>query len=150
MTDIKSPAKRSRNMASIRSKDTKPEIWLRKRLFARGYRYRCNAGSITGHPDLWLRKYNAAIFVHGCFWHRHKGCRYAYMPKSRIEFWSDKFEQNIKRDKRVRQQLEGEGIRILIVWECTIKKMNKSLEEERNIIDQIEDFLQSIDKYLEL
>ena len=87
MTDIKSPEERSRNMAAIRSKDTKPEVYLRKLLFAQGYRYRKNYKKIPGHPDIYLPKYRTAIFVHGCFWHRHQGCKYAYMPYSNIEFW---------------------------------------------------------------
>ena len=91
MADIVSPERRSKNMSAIRSKDTKPEIYLRKLLFAEGYRYRIAEKSIPGHPDMFLRKYNTAIFVHGCFWHRHQGCKYAYMPKSRVEFWQKKF-----------------------------------------------------------
>ena len=87
--DIKSAEDRSRNMAAIRSKDTKPEIFFRKLLFANGFRYRKNVNYVPGHPDLYLAKYHTAIFVHGCFWHRHKGCKYAYMPKSRQEFWND-------------------------------------------------------------
>ena len=81
MADIKSPEDRSRNMAAIRNKDTKPEIYLRNLLFAEGYRYRKNYAKIPGHPDIYLPKYKTAIFVHGCFWHRHQGCKYAYMPK---------------------------------------------------------------------
>lgn len=86
--DIKTPEERSKNMAAIHSRNTKPEIWFRKQLFARGYRYRLNTNRIQGHPDIYLRKYNTAIFIHGCFWQRHQGCKYAYMPKSRVEFWN--------------------------------------------------------------
>ena len=89
--DIKSPEERSKNMAAIHSKNTKPEIYLRKLMFARGYRYSVNSKSVPGHPDIYMKKYNTAIFVHGCFWHRHEGCKYAYVPKSRIEFWQKKF-----------------------------------------------------------
>ena len=150
MADIKSPEERSLNMAKIHCRDTKPEIWLRKRLFARGYRYRKNVNSIAGHPDLWLRRYDTVIFVHGCFWHRHNSCKYAYMPKSRIEFWTDKFGRNISRDNQVREQLRNEGIRILIVWECTIKKMVRYPETELDITQKIEEFLRSAEEYLEL
>jgi len=101
MADIKSPEERSLNMSKIRSKDTKPEVWFRKKLFERGYRYRKHVSYIPGHPDLWLAKYNTAIFVHGCFWHRHSNCKYAYMPKSRTEYWQEKFDRNIKRDQVV-------------------------------------------------
>ena len=92
MADIVSPEKRSQNMSAIRSKNTKPEVYLRKLLFAQGYRYRIADKSVPGHPDIFLRKYNTAIFVNGCFWHRHPGCKYAYTPKSRVEFWQKKFD----------------------------------------------------------
>ena len=95
--DIKSPEERSKNMAAIHSKNTKPEVYFRKLLFAQGYRYSLNSKNIPGHPDIYLKKYNTAIFVHGCFWHRHEGCKYAYMPKSRAEFWEKSLRQ-IKRE----------------------------------------------------
>ena len=101
MADIKSPEERSRNMRAIRSKDTKPEIYLRKLLFAQGLRYRKNVQKLPGSPDMYLAKYRTAIFVHGCFWHRHQGCKYAYMPKSRTEFWVEKFDINVSRDRLV-------------------------------------------------
>ena len=150
MTDIKSPEARSQNMSKIRSKDTKPEIWLRKKLFERGYRYRKNVNSVTGHPDLWLAKYNTAIFVHGCFWHRHEGCRYAYTPKSREEFWLDKFRKNVNRDMFVRTELTNTGIKMLIVWECTVKRIMKDAKEMEDVLGEIEAFLQSDDFYKEL
>ncbi len=109
--DIKSPGERSKNMAAIRSKDTKPEVYFRKLLFAQGYRYSLNSGRVPGHPDIYLRKYNTAIFIHGCFWHRHEGCRYTYMPKSRIEFWQKKFDTNVRRDYVVRNELQESGIK---------------------------------------
>lgn len=150
MADIKSEKERSLNMSRIRSKDTKPEVWLRKRLFTRGYRYRKNAGNIPGHPDIWLKKYNTAIFVHGCFWHRHSGCKYAYTPKSRVDFWINKFDMNIERDRRVNETLLDQNIRILILWECTIKKMNNSPDIEAEIMEKIDSFLISKICYLEL
>ena len=150
MADIKSPEERSRNMSKIRSKDTKPEVWLRKMLFARGYRYRKNVNNVPGHPDVWLAKYNTAIFVHGCFWHRHKGCKYAYMPKSRTEFWSEKFQKNIKRDQTVCDELASIGVKMLIVWECTVKSMIKSDEKTLEVLNQIESFLRSHQKNVEL
>lgn len=135
--DIKSPEERSRNMAAIHSKNTKPEVWFRKQLFAKGYRYSLNTNKVPGHPDIYLRKYNTAIFVHGCFWHRHPGCKYAYMPKSRVEFWQKKFETNVKRDQEVQKELYNQGIKCLIIWECTIKKMKKDYdlyEKNMNIV----------------
>ena len=140
--DIKSPEERSRNMAAIHSKNTKPEVWFRKQLFAKGYRYSLNTNKVPGHPDIYLRKYNTAIFVHGCFWHRHPGCKYAYMPKSRVEFWQKKFEANIKRDHVVRMELQNKEIKCLIVWECTVKRM------KRNFVD-CEEYLKRIERFLE-
>ena len=137
-------------MAKIRSRDTKPEVWLRKRLFKRGYRYRKNADGIAGHPDLWMKKYNTAIFVHGCFWHRHNDCKYAYMPKSRVEFWMSKFDQNIQRDQRTVERLSSQGKRVLVIWECTIKRMNRYAEIESENLDLIERFLRSESSYMEL
>lgn len=143
MADIKSPEERSRNMAAIKGKNTKPEIYLRKLLFAQGFRYRTNTSSIPGHPDIWLKKYSTAVFVNGCFWHRHSGCKYAYIPKSRTEFWNLKFERNVLRDLEVRKQLENNEIKCLVVWECTIKAMIKNIEFRNECISSIEEFLSS-------
>ena len=148
--DIKSAEDRSRNMAAIRSKDTKPEIFFRKLLFANGFRYRKNVNYVPGHPDLYLAKYHTAIFVHGCFWHRHKGCKYAYMPKSRQEFWNDKFEKNTRRDEEVLRQLVNEKVRCLILWECTVRKMIQQKDFESNIINRIICFLNSSQEYMEI
>ena len=150
MADIKSPEERSRNMSRIKGKDTKPEVYIRKKLYERGFRYRKNSGKVPGHPDIWMRKYNTAVFVHGCYWHRHQGCKYAYMPKSRVEFWTKKFEANIKRDEEVRRQLEEQGIRNLIIWECTINKMLKSDEEEQKVLNDIVHFIESNELFREL
>lgn len=148
--DIKSPEERSKNMAAIHSKNTKPEIYLRKLLFARGYRYGVNSKSVPGHPDMYMKKYNTAVFVHGCFWHRHEGCKYAYMPKSRVEFWLKKFEANVKRDELVRKELASKKIKVLIVWECTIKRMKKDKKTEEEVISLIEKFLLSSEFELEI
>lgn len=143
MADTISPERRSQNMSAIRSKDTKPEIYLRKLLFAEGYRYRIAEKSIPGHPDMFLRKYNTAIFVHGCFWHRHQGCKYAYTPKSRVEFWQKKFDDNVRRDAVVRTALQENNIKCLVVWECTIKQMMKSPQLRDQIITEICSFINS-------
>lgn len=148
--DIKSPEERSKNMSAIRSKNTTPEIYIRKLLFAQGYRYSLNSSNVLGHPDIYLRKYNTAIFVHGCFWHRHEGCKYAYMPKTRVEFWEKKFDTNVKRDEFVQKELMDERVKVLIIWECTIKKMKKDEEVEQRIIFLIEKFLSSLEYKLEL
>lgn len=149
--DIVTPEQRSKNMAAIRSKNTKPEVYFRKLLFAKGYRYSLNSKAVPGHPDIYLRKYNTAIFVHGCFWHRHERCKYAYMPKSRVEFWQKKFEANQKRDLIVQTELKEKGIKCLVVWECTIKKMKKDADfREWSISDAIASFLNSEEYFIEL
>lgn len=141
MADIVSPEQRSRNMSAIRSANTKPEIYIRKLLFARGYRYRIGEKSVPGHPDIFLRRYNTAIFVHGCFWHRHPGCKYAYNPKSRVEFWQKKFGDNVRRDETVRAQLREQGIRCLVVWECTVRQMRKADSVREQAVEKMEAFL---------
>nr|WP_309504626.1 very short patch repair endonuclease [uncultured Roseovarius sp.] len=122
MADIVDKATRSRMMAGIRGKDTKPELALRRALHARGFRYRLHAKDIIGSPDLVFPKYHAVVFVHGCYWHRHKGCRFATSPSTRPEFWESKFEANVRRDKRVQTQLMESGWRVATVWECALRK----------------------------
>ena len=148
--DIKTPEERSKNMAAIRSKNTKPEVYFRKLLFAKGYRYSLNSKTVPGHPDIYLRKYNTAIFVHGCFWHRHEGCKYASVPKTRAEFWDKKFEANKHRDTIVMDELYHKGIKCLVIWECTIKKMKKEEETRKRYIYKVIDFLYSEKQYMEL
>lgn len=148
--DIKSPEERSRNMAAIPSKNTRPEIYFRKLLFARGFRYSLNTKKELGHPDIYLWKYNTAIFIHGCFWHRHSGCRYAYMPKSKIEFWQKKFEANMKRDSVVRKELQDREVKCLIVWECTVKKMKKDQADCDRYLNITESFLEGDQMFLEI
>lgn len=123
MADIVDPETRSRMMAGIRSSNTKPEIALRKALHARGLRFRLHDRKLPGRPDIVLAKHRAAIFVHGCFWHRHEGCRYATMPATRQEFWQAKFRANVDRDKRNLANLHAIGWHPLVVWECELKAM---------------------------
>ena len=141
--DIKTKEERSRNMSRIRSRDTSAEVYIRHLLFARGYRYRIAPKEITGKPDLWFPGKRVAIFVHGCFWHRHQGCRMAYMPKSRVEFWQKKFDANVARDRKVKELLAEQGIRWLVIWECTIRKMQKDPSFESRIVDESVRFLMS-------
>jgi DNA mismatch endonuclease (patch repair protein) len=141
MADIVSKEKRSANMSAIRSRDTSPEIWLRKQLFSAGYRYRKNVSNIYGHPDLYLAKYKTAIFIHGCFWHRHPGCKFAYIPKSNRIFWMEKFQKNIERDAKVQTTLRSQHIKYLIIWECTVKKMIGNEDYKNNILNKILSFL---------
>ena len=150
MADIVSPEKRSQNMSAIRSKNTKPEVYLRKLLFAQGYRYRIADKSVPGHPDIFLRKYNTAIFVNGCFWHRHPGCKYAYTPKSRVEFWQKKFDDNVRRDSAVKAELLEHGIKLLTVWECAIRRMQRDKVEEERALAKIILFIKSNEKNAEI
>lgn len=137
-------------MSAIRSRNTKPEIYLRKLLFAEGYRYRIAEKSVPGHPDIFLRKYNTAIFVHGCFWHRHQGCKYAYRPKSSVDFWDKKFDANRARDLFVKDELFRRKVKCLIVWECTIRQMLRDVEVERKYVSLIMEFLKNNSLYMEL
>lgn len=130
MVDIVDTKTRSRMMSKIRGKDTKPELVLRRALHARGFRFRLHAKSMAGRPDIVFSKYRAVVFVHGCFWHRHRGCPNATMPSTREEFWQKKFVENIKRDQRNIDQLQEAGWRVLIVWECelTRRSIDSTLE----------------------
>lgn len=137
-------------MSAIRSKNTGPEIYLRKLLFSKGYRYSLNSGKIPGRPDIFLRKYNTALFVNGCFWHRHANCKFSYMPKSKVEFWNNKFEANMKRDNLVKEILLNKNIKCLVVWECSIKQMKRNQIVMEEYIDKIERFLHNKDLYMEI
>ncbi|KAA6350616.1 Very short patch repair protein [termite gut metagenome] len=108
-------------MSKIRSKNTKPEMTLRKALFARGFRYRVNDTKLLGKPDIVFSKYKTVIFIHGCFWHRHEGCKYAYTPKTNTKFWVDKITSNNERDKINFQKLTALGWNVLTIWECEIR-----------------------------
>ncbi|HJP89175.1 MAG TPA: very short patch repair endonuclease [Candidatus Limnocylindrales bacterium] len=120
MPDVVSPETRSRMMAAIRGKDTKPELAVRRELHRSGLRYRLHVRDLPGRPDIVLPRHRTVVFVHGCFWHRHEGCRYAYTPKSRQEFWSAKLNGNAERDARDRQRLRDLGWRVEVVWECEV------------------------------
>lgn len=122
MTDIVDQQTRSRMMSGIRGKNTRPELALRRALHARGFRFRLHSGKVHGRPDLVLPKYSAVVFVHGCFWHRHEGCRYATSPSTRPEFWQAKFDANVARDSAVRTSLLEDGWRVATVWECALRK----------------------------
>lgn len=122
MTDIADQQTRSRMMSGIRGKNTKPELALRRALHARGFCFRLHSGKVHGRPDLVLPKHRALVFVHGCFWHRHEGCRYATVPATRPEFWRAKFDANAARDSAVRTRLLEDGWRVATVWECTLQK----------------------------
>lgn len=146
MTDVVSKETRSRMMEGIRAKDTKPEMTLRRALHARGLRYRLHAKDVTGKPDMIFPKFRAAVFVHGCFWHRHAGCRYATTPATRADFWQQKFAANMRRDETVRESLAAGGWRVAIVWECALRKPNMV----PTVTDLVVNWLESRDSFLDL
>jgi len=121
MTDKLSPERRSWNMSRIRSGNTAPEIAVRSILHRMGLRFRLHGRHLPGRPDIVLPRHRTVVFVHGCFWHRHPKCKFAYVPKSRAEFWQKKFQSNVERDIAVQKQLRSSGWRIVVVWECEIK-----------------------------
>ena len=126
--DVFSPEKRSQVMSRIRSKDTKPEKIIRSILHKLGFRFRINRKDLPGKPDIVLPKYRTVIFVHGCFWHQHEGCKIASKPKSSSEYWKVKFTKNIERDKKNQEKLKLMGYRVIIIWECEAKVIQKSPE----------------------
>ena len=109
-------------MAKIKSKDTTPEMLVRRYLYHRGYRYRKNVKGLPGSPDIVMQKYGIVIFVHGCFWHRHEGCKDATIPKTRTEFWLEKFEKNVRNDQIKQEKLKELGWKVIVIWECELKK----------------------------
>ena len=140
MADVHTPEQRSYNMSQIRGKNTKPEEIVRKYLFSQGFRYRKNDPRLPGKPDIVLPKYKTVIFVNGCFWHGHESCRYFVWPKNNAEFWKKKISGNIQRDRNNRCLLEGQGWRVIDVWECELKKDNAkiTLEHLKEIIRSTE------------
>ncbi len=142
MTDIHSKEVRSYNMSQVRGKNTKPELLVRKFLFSQGYRYRLYDKKLPGKPDIILSKYNTVIFIHGCFWHGHENCRYSALPKTRMEFWSDKINTNRKRDYENIKQLKSKGWNVLVVYGCELKK-RKQETTLLNILQNIQNQLQN-------
>ncbi|WP_321435764.1 very short patch repair endonuclease [uncultured Bacteroides sp.] len=143
MSDVHSKETRSYNMSMIKGKNTKPEMIVRKYLFSKGFRYRVNVKELPGKPDIVLRKYRTVIFINGCFWHGHKGCRYFVIPKTRTEWWRAKIDKNIARDAEVRDKLRSMGWRTMVVWECQLKP-----KQRENTLNEIALLLEKI--YLEL
>ena len=121
MADVHSPEKRSYNMSRIRAKNTKPEILVRKFLFSKGLRYRLHDKRLPGKPDIVLPKYKTTIFVHGCFWHGHEGCKYFVVPKTKTEWWVSKINRNKEIDKISREKLTADGWQVVSVFECELK-----------------------------
>ena len=144
MSDIVDRATRSRMMAGIGGKNTRPEIVLRRALHARGLRYRLHDRKLPGTPDIVFRRFGAVCFVHGCFWHRHAGCPFAATPSTRGEFWRTKLDANVERDRRNRRDLLRAGWRVAVVWECALRKR---IEDE--IALQLDRWLRGNDREFE-
>lgn len=144
MTSKDVDSARSRNMRAIRSRDTGPELLLRRGLHARGFRYRVAPRAVVGRPDLVLPRWRTAILVHGCFWHAHAGCRFFKLPKTREVFWRDKLQGNVERDERTLMRLQEEGWRVVVVWECALRTAREGT------IMEVERFLRSEAHFLEL
>ena len=124
------PEQRSYTMSRIRSKDTTPEMLVRRHLHALAFRYRLHSAKLPGQPDIVLPKWHSVIFVNGCFWHRHEGCKMATIPKSNIEFWQAKFDRNVARDKKAHTALEAACWHVIVIWECEVKKRLPTLAAE--------------------
>lgn len=137
MTDVMTTEQRSRCMAAIKGKDTKPEMIVRKYLFSRGLRFRVQVRKLLGNPDIVLPKYRTVIFVNGCFWHKHEGCKYFRLPKSNVEFWKAKIERNVARDVHNEAELKALGWRVVRVWECEIKTVAQREEYLKRLYDRI-------------
>lgn len=142
MPDRLTKEQRYKNMSAIKGKDTKPEKVVRKYLWASGYRYRLNHPRLPGRPDIVMRKYRTCIFVNGCFWHGHSGCKYYTVPKSNTKFWTDKVNKNQERDVNVQHQLASMGWHCITIWECELKSdlREKTLESLTYTLNKI--FLQ--------
>mgnify|MGYP002725888557 CR=1 FL=1 len=125
MSDVFSPEKRSRIMSAIKSKNTKPEIRVRKLLHAMGYRFRLHKKDLPGKPDIVLPRHKKVVFINGCFWHGHKGCKRATTPKTRTDFWKNKIDKNKERDLNCVRRLRSKGYGVLTVWECETKNLDK-------------------------
>jgi len=132
MTDTVSKATRSKIMSSVKSQDTKPELRVRSLLHAMDFRFRLRRKDLPGKPDVVLPKYNTVVFVHGCFWHRHPGCKKSSTPTTRVEFWQEKFRKNVERDRRVVAELTNLGWTVIVVWECELRDEYALSERLRN------------------
>lgn len=137
MADVMTPEQRSRCMAAVKGKDTKPEMIVRKYLFSRGLRYRVNNRKLPGSPDIVLRKYKTVVFVDGCFWHGHEGCKYFRLPKSNVDFWKQKIAMNIARDDANNVDLKHAGWNVIRIWECEIKTKAKRERTLQRLYERI-------------
>lgn len=125
------------NMSHIRAVENKPETLVRKYLFSQGFRYRKNVSKLPGKPDIVLPKYHTVIFINGCFWQQHPGCRYAVMPKTRQDYWAPKLQKNVERDRINHEKLESMGWRVIVIWECELKTKEKRVSKLGKLKDDI-------------
>lgn len=146
MVDIVSPSKRSQMMSGIRGKGTRPEMRVRQVLHAAGYRFRLHRKDLPGSPDVVLPRHRLAIFVHGCFWHGHQGCKLAKMPSTRTEFWTQKLQGNARRDTAAVAGLQAVGWRVLVVWECFLRQT----KDDKVLADRLIAAIGSTDSCIEL
>lgn len=137
MADIKTKEERSRNMAAIRSKDTKPEMLVRRFLYAAGFRYRLHDRILPGCPDLVFPSLRTVIFIHGCFWHGHENCKYFRLPKSNEEFWRNKISRNVGHDVKARAELENQYWNVIVIWECDLKIKSRREETLENVAKEL-------------
>ncbi len=137
MADKVSKKRRSEIMSSVRSKDTEPELIVRKYLFSEGLRYRVNDKSLPGRPDIKLTKFKTIVFVNGCFWHGHKDCKIYVMPKTNKKFWNDKIERNKERDKKNLRKLKKLGWNVIVIWECDIKRKSSRNKVLKKVLKKI-------------
>lgn len=140
MTDVLTAEQRQRNMSSIRGKDTKPEMLIRRGLHVRGLRYRLHDRKLPGRPDLVFPKYHTAVFVHGCFWHAH-GCALSRLPATRRDFWQQKLEGNAARDHKAIATLQADGWRVLVIWECALR--GPARQKEATVLDRAAKFIRA-------
>ena len=133
--DVHDKQTRSYNMSRIKGRDTKPEDYVRKSLFARGYRYRKNDKRLPGTPDIVLPKYKTVVFVNGCFWHKHEGCKYFVWPKNNAEFWKEKINKNVQRDRTVTDTLEKSGWKVIVIWECELRSKMREQTMDKLVLE---------------
>ena len=146
MADIISPKQRSLLMSSIKSKNTKPELIIRSALHNLGFRFRLHNKKLPGNPDLVLAKYHAAIFIHGCFWHKHEYCKVSHIPKTRTKFWTEKFDKNTKRDQKALYELKRKGWRTAWIWECSLSNKGNI----RTTIEELAAWIKSDSEFIEI
>ena len=135
MTDVHNTETRSYNMSQIKGKDTKPEEIVRKYLFSKGFRYRKNVSNLPGKPDIVLPKYKICIFVNGCFWHKHEGCKYFVWPQNNSSFWKTKLLSNAERDRKNYEKLTSIGWKVIIIWECELRNGQKEQRLKQAVIE---------------